>query len=101
MVDPRPLDTRVVVTQKRKYLNAIRSEWTPDSRKVCGAWWLSSKCSAFRPEGRRFKSHSGRYVGTLGKSFTHSCLQRFGMLTSTHYQCCSQEHRHYRNVRNE
>ena len=26
------------------------------------------------PEGRRFESHSSRHVGTLGKSFTCSCL---------------------------
>src|SRR6218665_413469 len=30
--------------------------------------------------GRRFESHSSRRSGTLGKSFTHSCLWCFGML---------------------
>ena len=29
---------------------------------------------ALRPEGRMFKSHSSHHAGTLGKSFTHSCL---------------------------
>ena len=29
---------------------------------------------AFRPEGRGFESISSRRVGTLGKSFTYSCL---------------------------
>ena len=28
----------------------------------------------FRLEGRRFESYASRHVGTLGKSFTHSCL---------------------------
>ena len=41
---------------------------------VCGAWWLSGKFGALRPEGRRFKSHCGRQVGTSSHSFTHSCL---------------------------
>src|SRR6218665_1078419 len=27
-----------------------------------------------RLEGRRFESHSSRHIGTLGKSFTGSCL---------------------------
>jgi len=37
---------------------------------------------ALRPEGTcsKFESHSSRHVGTLGKSFTRSCLQRFGVL---------------------
>ena len=38
------------------------------------AWWLSGKFGALRPEGRNFESHSSRHVGTLGKSFTRSCL---------------------------
>jgi len=32
------------------------------------------KFSAFRPEGHRFKFHYSSHVGTLGKSFTLSCL---------------------------
>jgi len=38
------------------------------------ARWLSGKFSAFHLEGRRFESHSTHHVGTLGKSFTRSCL---------------------------
>ena len=34
---------------------------------------------AFRPKGRGFESRSGRHVETLGKSFTRSCLWRFGV----------------------
>ena len=30
--------------------------------------------SALHPEGLWFESHSSQYLGTLGKSFTHSCL---------------------------
>src|SRR6218665_1050226 len=44
-----------------------------------GAWWLSGRFDALPPEGRRFESHSSRHVGTLGKSFTRSCLWRFGV----------------------
>src|SRR6218665_1616411 len=50
----------------------------------CEAWWLGGKFGVFRPEGFRFESHSSRHEGTLGKSFTHSCLKRFGVLTPTH-----------------
>ena len=32
------------------------------------------KVDAFRPEGRGFESRSSRHEGTLGKSFTYSCL---------------------------
>ena len=39
------------------------------------------KFGAFRLEGCRFEFYSSRHVGTLGKSFTRSCLQRFGVLT--------------------
>jgi len=48
--------------------------------------------SALRLEGRRFESPSSRYVETMGKFFTRSCLQSFGMLTLTQYQRCNQEH---------
>ena len=40
----------------------------------CGAWWLSGRFGALRPDGRRFESHSSHHVGTLGKSFTYSCM---------------------------
>ena len=36
-------------------------------------WWLIGRFDALHLEGRRFESHSNRHVGTLGKSFTHSC----------------------------
>src|SRR6218665_381169 len=37
-------------------------------------WWLGGRICAWRPQGRRLESHSSRHVGTLGKSFTRSCL---------------------------
>jgi len=37
-------------------------------------WWLSGGFSALRSDGRRFECRSSRYVRTLGKSFTRSCL---------------------------
>ena len=72
-----------------------------------GTWWLSGSFGALHPEGRRFKSHS--HVSTLDKSFTRSCLWRFGLLTLTQYQCCSWERlwvvvdlkRRYRILQNE
>ena len=54
-----------------------------------GAWWLSGKVSALRPEGCRLESHSSRHLGILVKSFTHSCLKRFGVLTPSQYQTIS------------
>ena len=42
-------------------------------------WWLIGRFDAFRPKGRGFKSHSSHHVGTLCKSFTRSCLWRFGI----------------------
>ena len=40
-------------------------------------WWRFGRVNAFPPKGRGFESRSSRHVGTLGKSFTHSCLWRF------------------------
>jgi len=37
------------------------------------------RVDAYRPEDHGFKSRSSCHVGTLGKSFTHSCLWRFGV----------------------
>src|SRR6218665_1823858 len=51
--------------------------WTPIKER--GAWWLIGRFVAFRPKGRGFESRSSRHTGTLGKSFTRSCLWRFGV----------------------
>ena len=40
---------------------------------------LNREVDAFRPKGHEFDCRSSRHVGTLGKSFTHSCLWRFGV----------------------
>ena len=48
-------------------------------------WWFSGMFGALCLEGLRFESHSGHHIGTLGKSFIHSCLWRFGVLTLTQY----------------
>jgi len=40
---------------------------------------LTGRFVAYRLKGRVFESRSSRYVGTLGKSFTRSCLWRFGL----------------------
>ena len=53
--------------------------------------------------------HLIHHVGTLGKSFTHSCLWRFIVSIPTTYQCYNREHlwvavdlkRRYRNIHNE
>ena len=44
---------------------------------ACMVWWLSAvsgKFGALRPKGRRFEFHFSPQVGTLDKSFSHSCL---------------------------
>src|SRR6218665_1910334 len=46
---------------------------------------------AFRPQSGRFETRSNRHVKTFGKSFTHSCLYCFGVLTPTQYQCYGRE----------
>ena len=44
-----------------------------------GARWLICRFGAFRQKGRGFEYRSNRHVGTLCKSFTRSCLRRFGV----------------------
>src|SRR6218665_3917298 len=46
---------------------------------ICEAWWSIGRVDAFRPKDHGFESRSIRHVGTLGKSFTHRCLWRFGV----------------------
>ena len=41
--------------------------------------WRFGRVDGFRPKGRGFDSRSSRQVGTVGKSFTYSCLWRFGV----------------------
>ena len=52
---------------------------TIDMMCLCGAWWLIGIVDAFRSKGRGFESCSSHQVGTLGKSFTLSCLWHFGV----------------------
>ena len=40
---------------------------------------LIDRVDAFRPKGRMFEFRSSRRVGTLGKSFTRSCLWHFSV----------------------
>jgi len=47
--------------------------------KHCGVWRRFGRVDAFRPKGNGFNSCSSPHVGTLGKSFTHSCLWHFGV----------------------
>ena len=67
--------------EKREDKCEVKCEWKCEGMKVIfkmrkkigakgGAWWLSGKFGAFRPEGRRLESHYSHHVGTLGKSFT-------------------------------
>jgi len=46
---------------------------------ISWAWWLIGRFVAFCPKGQGFGSRYGHHVGTLGKSFTRSCLWRFGV----------------------
>ena len=45
-----------------------------DRRRWCGTWWRLGWDDDLQPEGRGFDYRSSRHVGTLGKSFTRSCL---------------------------
>ena len=47
--------------------------------RLVGHGWHIGGVDTFRPKGHGFDSCSSRHVGTLGKSFTHSCLWRFGV----------------------
>ena len=44
-----------------------------------GRGWCIGRVDDLRPKGNGFDSRSSPHVGTLGKSFTHSCLWRFGV----------------------
>jgi len=41
---------------------------------IWGVVVLSGRFSALLPEGLKLESHFSRAVGTMGNSFTHSCL---------------------------
>jgi len=63
---PRQMVHRQTVLDK----NFTDTVWT---------WWRFGRVDAYRPKGHEFDSCSSRHVGTLGKSFTHSCHWRFGV----------------------
>ena|SRR6218665_800012 len=44
-----------------------------------GLCWLIGRFVTFHLKGHGIKSHSSRHVGTLGKSFTRSCLWLFSV----------------------
>ena len=44
---------------------------------TCGVWWFIGRFVPFCPKGCGFESLSSHHVGTLGKSFTCSCLWCF------------------------
>ena len=48
-------------------------------REGVPTWWRFGRVDAFRPKYHESYSRSSRNVGTLGKSFTHSCLWRFSV----------------------
>jgi len=56
-------------------ISSVRARLSIARRRV----WHTGRVDAFRPKGHEFDSGSSCYVGTLGKSFTHSCLWRFSM----------------------
>src|SRR6218665_2223498 len=55
-----------------------------------GTWWRLGLDDIFQPEGSGLDSRSSRHVGTLGKSFTCSCLA-LRRETPIPYPCCSRE----------
>src|SRR6218665_845983 len=54
---------------------------------IVGRVWRIDSSDAFRSKCHGLDSHSSHHVGTLGKSFTHSCLWRFGVKL-WQYPCC-------------
>jgi len=46
---------------------------------ACAAWWLIGRFVPFVRTVVGSESHCSHHVGTLGKSFTCSCLWRFGV----------------------
>ena len=48
-------------------------------KMIVGRVWRIGRVDAFRPKSHGFDSRSSRHAGTLGKSFTHICLWRFGV----------------------
>ena len=71
---PKDFDLRTLVSHQTQDPN-----WGGQVMWLCFngfglAWWLSGRFGALRSEGRRFESRSSRHVGTLGRSFTRSCL---------------------------
>jgi len=56
--------------QKQKNRNRGRDTM----KNGCGTWWRFGWDDDFQLEGREFDSRSSHHVGTLGKSFTYSCL---------------------------
>ena|SRR6218665_1642599 len=65
--------TVVLCSSKGVYCSKFTHFLTAE-RKCHRAWWRSGKFGVLHPQGHRFKPHSSRHVGTLGKSFTRSCL---------------------------
>src|SRR6218665_1028473 len=59
-------------------LRSLRLLFSPACHAV-GHGGALSLVYPFRPKGHGFDSRSSHHVGTLGKSFTHSCLWRFGV----------------------
>ena len=58
----------------------------------CGFGGSVARFGAFRPESRRFESHSSRPIKTSGKSFTHSCLYSASACKLRHsVNCCGRE----------
>src|SRR6218665_533123 len=67
-------------------------------------WWRLGCVDSFQPEGRGFDSRSSRHVGTLGKSFTCSCLcasARNSDTVSMLWSGAPLSSRRYRNGQNE
>ena len=57
--------------KRKKVVWELNDEDTDSSN---GTWWRIGWVDDFQPDGRGFDSRSSRHVGTLGKSFTYSCL---------------------------
>src|SRR6218665_2825590 len=72
--------------------------------RLVGRVWSIGRVDAFNPKVQEFDSRFSRHVGTLGKSFTHSCLWCFGetsVTVSVRLRVVVDLKRRYRNRLNE
>src|SRR6218665_1726061 len=75
---PRPLHSLDTWTLPAGLLTVL-AKCIVNTNNSLGRGWCIGRVDAFHPKGHGFDSRSSYHVGTLGKSFTHSCRWCFGV----------------------